>query len=212
MDLHDLIERTRFLGREFIVWLWWKSDLFEGKMELGEKGSFEVWPDDQITLEADGEQVERSQLKGASPAATPEAMEALRQGKVPTKVRISISQEERVFSFALIADSFALSGVKTPELLQDEADERLFERMYLLEELDEMVTILFGEFLTLRVTNAWEEVVAPAIRAWVREEPAMNQDEYLEILERSRSALTPSDSTPEIARPDPASQEEAVEG
>ena len=42
MDLFDKIEKTGFLGQEFILWTWWKSELFDGQMELDELGSFEI--------------------------------------------------------------------------------------------------------------------------------------------------------------------------
>ncbi len=204
MDLYDLIEKTRFLGREFIVWLWWKSDRFEGKLELLGQGPYEVWLDDQITLEAEGEQVERSQLRGAAPATTPEAMEALRQGKVPTKARISISRDEREFTFVLVADSFSLSSVKPPSLLQDEVEERFYERMYLLEELDGLLLSLFKEFLLLRASAVWDSELAPGIRSWVKEEPTITRARYQELLAQAAAEIegAGADRSAEI-EPDP---------
>lgn len=190
MELYERIERTRFLGREFLVWIWWKSELFDGEMAVGGAGTCEVWLDDQLILEAKGADiVEQSRMKGGSPSATPEAKEALRQGKVPTKTRISISQQEREFSFVLEGEPFALSGVKTPTLLQEEREEKFYERMYLLEELEEMIHALYNEFLVLRLTPAWEREIAPAISAWVREEPEMNTAEYLEVVQKARAWL-----------------------
>lgn len=188
MDLFDIIEQTRFLGREFLVWLWWRSELLDGEADLPEHGACEVWIDDQITLEAQGEQVERSALRGASPALSPEAKEALRQGKVPIKARISIAKDERDFGFVLNTDSFALSSVKMPTLLQDEPEERFYERMYLLEELDSMISAVYGEFLLVRVSAAWEKEIAPAIRAWVREEDGMDRERYLAVVKKVRAA------------------------
>jgi hypothetical protein len=209
MDLHEMIEQTRFLGRELLVWMWWKSDLFEGRMDVTGHGECEVWIDDQITLEAAGAKVERSQLRGTSPAASPEAREALRQGKVPTKARISITlpgvartsetrggkaerrttrkdpdpvPEEREFGFVLHAETLALSSVKTPALLQDEIEERFYERMYLLEELDSVLRALVAEFFRLRVSRNWDTEFAPAIRAWVRDEPGMTRQRYLALV------------------------------
>lgn len=182
MDLFERIERTRFLGREFLVWVWWKSDLVEGRMELGEAGPCEVWIDDQMILEARGEVVEQTRLRGAAPGASAEAKDALRSGKVPTKARLSITRDEQEYSFVLDGESFALSGVRLPALLQDEKEERFYERMYLCEELEEMLASLFREFLALRTSPLWEARVVPAIRAWVRDEPELTADEYDELI------------------------------
>lgn len=189
MELYERIEKTRFLGREFLVWLWWKTELFEGAMTLPEAGACEVWLDDQLTLEARGESVEQSKLKGSSPSTTPEAREALRQGKVPTKARISITKGERDFSLAFDGESFTLSGCRTPALLQDEKEERFYERMYLIEELEEAVQELYKEFLTIRTSPKWDSDIAPAIRDWVREQPTMTPDGYSEILMSIRKSI-----------------------
>jgi hypothetical protein len=184
MELYERIENTRFLGREFLVWIWWKSELLEGEMVVGDFGPCEVWIDDALTLEARGEAVEQTKLKGGSPSATPEAKEALRQGKVPTKARLAIKHDERDFSLLLDGESFSLSGAKTPALLQDEQEERFYERMYLVEELEEMLQALFREFLLVRLSPYWESKVAPAIRAWIREEPELGAGEHKEIIQR----------------------------
>ncbi len=34
MDLVDLIEEKRFLGQEFLTWLWWKSEERGGVVAL----------------------------------------------------------------------------------------------------------------------------------------------------------------------------------
>lgn len=192
MELYDRIEKTRFLGREFLVWIWWKSELLEGEMVVGEYGPCEVWIDDQLTLEARGEAIEQSKLKGGSPSATPEAKEALRQGKVPTKARLSMVREELDYSFILDGESFNLSGAKTPALLKDEPEERFYERMYLIEEMEDMLQALFREFLLVRLSDQWEARVAPAIRAWVRDEPEMGVTEHKEIVQQVMAAASQS--------------------
>jgi hypothetical protein len=72
--------------------------------------------------------------------------------------------------------------VRLPALLQDDREERFYERMYLCEELEEMVATLYREFLALRTSPLWEARVAPAIRAWVRDEPDLTAEEYQEIV------------------------------
>ena len=40
MQLVDRIERRRFVGREFLVWLWFESELFDATLSTKEHGSF----------------------------------------------------------------------------------------------------------------------------------------------------------------------------
>ena len=50
MQLADLIERRRFVGREFVLWLWMSSELFEGTLSTAEHGTFGLWLDKRLTL------------------------------------------------------------------------------------------------------------------------------------------------------------------
>ena len=165
MHLVDLIEKKRFVGREFLLWLWFQGEIRESRFEVAGFGPCEVLLEGQLTLVQDKEQ---SRLKGAAPGATPEAIEALRQGKLPTQARLRVERGELVYAFLLQADTLGLSGVRIPAEVKDEGDERFYERMYLLEELEALLGALYAEFLAQRLSAAFGETVLPAIRAWVR--------------------------------------------
>lgn len=189
MDLVDLIEKRRFVGREFLVWLWFESELFEGRFEVEGFGACEVWLEGQITLVQEKEQ---SRLKGAIPSAAPEAHEALRQGKLPTQARMRVTRGELDFAFLFNTDALSLSGVKIPAQVKEEADEQFYERMYLVEELEALFGALYGDFIALRLSTAWDSDVVPAIRAWVRGEPVADP----EALRRLRKRVTPLGRAP----------------
>lgn len=167
MHLVDLVEKRRFMGREFMLWLWFQSEIREGRIEVEGFGPCEIWLEGQLTLVQEKEQ---SRLKGATPSTAPEAKEALRQGKMPTQARVRVERGELAFTFLLQADSLGLSGVRIPAEVKDEGDEKFYERMYLIEELEALVGAVFGDFLAQRLSPAWEQAVAPAMRAWIRGE------------------------------------------
>jgi hypothetical protein len=195
MDLVDLIEKRRFVGREFLVWLWFESELFEGRFDLQGFGPSEIWLESQMTLVQEKEQ---SRLKGAAPSAAPEAREALRQGKLPTQARVRFSRGELEYAFLFNADTLGLSAVKIPSLVKEETDEQFYERMYLIEELEAQFSALYGEFLALRLSTAWDQTVAPAIRAWVGSEP-VDGVTYQQVRARVaplRGAARPKSSPP----------------
>ena len=52
MNLADLIETRRFLGSEFMMWLWFKSETHDGLMDVAGHGAIEVVYDDRLVLEA----------------------------------------------------------------------------------------------------------------------------------------------------------------
>ena len=40
MQLVDRIEKRRFVGREFVLWLWFESELFDATLSTKEHGEF----------------------------------------------------------------------------------------------------------------------------------------------------------------------------
>lgn len=172
MDRVDCIEKSRFLGREFLVWLWHESEHSEGVLPLGKGESISLWLEEQLTLVSD-DLLGKSEckLKGSTPSLTNEAKEALRAGKLPTKAKIRIDRAPQSWSFVFDADTLGIASVSIPALLTEEDDEKFYERMQLVEELEEMLGALFEAFLRLRTSPAWERHAVPALRDWVKKEP-----------------------------------------
>lgn len=170
MDLVDRIERARFLGREFLVWLWYESERNEGVLALSTGEACELWLEAQLTLVGGDSEKSESRLKGAMPSASPEAKEALRQGKLPTRAKLRVARGSQSWGFALDAGSLGISGVKIPSVITEDTDERFYERMELVESLEAILADLFGTFLELRTSEKWNAQTAPSMRQWVRGE------------------------------------------
>ena len=168
MDLLDRIERSHFLGREFLVWLWFESERREGVVPLPGGEACELWLEDQLTLVSEGLEKAESKLKASAPSTTPEAKEALRQGKLPTKAKLRIERGPQSWSFLFDADTLGVARVKIPAQITEEGDEKFYERMQLVEELEGMIGGLYERFLALRTSDAWPRE-ADALRAWVLE-------------------------------------------
>ena len=196
MDLVNLIEKRRFVGREFLVFLWFESELFDGQIPVDGFGPCELRLENWITLSCDKEQ---ARLKGVMPSAEPEAHQALRQGKLPAQARLRVTVGELEYAFAFQGDTLALAAVKIPSMVKDEADNHFYERMYLVEELESLVAALYAKFIAIRLSAAWEQQVLPAIQAWVRGEPTMHRDVYAKL--RTRIAPPGPTSRPKSTPP-----------
>ncbi len=172
MDLADRIEGARFLGREFLVWLWYESETNESTLALPGGESCALWLEEQLTLVINNllEKAE-SRLKGSTPSLSPEAKEALRQGKLPVKAKIRIDRGPQSWSFLFDADTLNIATVSIPALITEDGDERFYERMQLIEELEEMIGGLYERFLRLRTSPEWEREAVPALRKWVQADP-----------------------------------------
>ncbi len=178
MDLVDLIEQRAFLGSEFLMWLWFKSECFECLLKIDGIGAVEIEFDDQMTLEAYIAETQRSELKGGDPANGIEAKTALRQGKRLSKAKISVNKEGRIWILTLKGDTLDFSGVKIPALLTHEYDERFYERMYLLDEVEEIISALYLEFLKIRLSSDWEKKILPATQSWIQSDKTMTPSQY----------------------------------
>lgn len=71
----------------------------------------------------------------------------------------------------------------------DEAHEAFYERMRLTRQVEEIIEALYAEFLALRLTPAWDDVVSPALRAWV-EGRGPDADGYRRARDRALASAT----------------------
>jgi hypothetical protein len=205
MQLLDRIEKRRFVGREFMLWLWFESEVFEGTLTTAEHGSFGMWIEKSLSLSAGKE---TTRIKGAYPAGSREAKEALLRGKLPETCGLHVSLRDQETSFTLKAEQLAITGLRLPTVLgnaedeapklldepgppqrkskkkpksddaSDEAHEAFYERMHLTREVEALLEALYRDFLALRLGPAWESVVVPALTTWVKGEKKVDADRY----------------------------------
>jgi hypothetical protein len=190
MDLVDLIETKRFLGSEFLMWLWFKTETHDGLMDLGEHGAVEVVFDDSLVLEAYLAETERNTFKGGAPAYSPEAKVALQQGKRVARAKLSVLKDGREWTFTLKAEGMDFSSIKIPAVLSRQEDEKFYERMYLVDEVEDIVDALYAEFLAIRFSDDWSDRMVPAMRQWVATDDAVSPDLYPEI-DLARDSASP---------------------
>jgi len=168
MDLINRINYTRFLGREFLTWLWFRSDTSEGLFKIDD-GHIEVWFDQRLTLEAQGDLKEQNVVKAENPTEAEEARTALLTGKLVSEARLRIIKEQKQWTFNVKGDTLGLGGVKLPALLSRDDEDALYERFYLMEELTEAFDQLYKSFIALRLDDeAWRAEIG-LVRAWVHQ-------------------------------------------
>lgn len=172
MNLMERVQQTEFLGREFLTWLWFRSESRDGVFELGELGTVELWFEGKMTLESDGE--ERGDKVACTGGGTRfrEARFALTRNKKVTQAAVRLLKGDDEWSFSVDAAWLNLSGLKTPKVMQDakeDADGLFYERMYLIEQPIAVLNALFAQFIRLRVSQEWEQEERPALNDWIQQ-------------------------------------------
>ena len=170
-SLAELVETRRFFGREFLAWLWYRTELLSTELRIEAFGAAEVWLEKQIVLESQNEAgKERSTLTGVAPSGSKEARMAMRAAKLPVRAKLAVRRAEQDWSLGFDADAFAFSSVKIPALLTGEGDDPFHERMQLLEEIEAAMLSLYREFLLVRVKPSFGLETLPAMHGWLVED------------------------------------------
>lgn len=203
MDLIDLIETRRFLGSEFMMWLWFKSETHDGLMEVEGHGTVEVLYDDRLVLEAYLAETERNTLKGGAPAYSQEAKVAMQHGKRVAQAKLRVIKDGREWVFGYKAEGMDFSSIKIPAVLSRQEDEKFYERMYLVEEIEQIMDALYAEFIAIRLSPQWQEAMVPAMKKWVMTEGPVFSDLYPEVTVKAANA-EPEDEAEVEAEAEPA--------
>jgi recombination associated protein RdgC len=169
-ELLPRIETTRFLGPEFLLWIWLRGEFVQGGVALDDDEPYEAWLDRSLVLESPLDRNERITIRGAAPADGDEAREAVRSRKFPVRAQITLRNPTRDFSLTLEAPRFAIGGAKVPAVLKAEAGEAFVERMVLAQELFGLLDRLYGAFLRERLSELWSATWEPVIWAWLAQE------------------------------------------
>ncbi len=171
MDLFEQIEKTRHFGETFLIWLWFHSDVDDTQFELAGGQVVSVTFDNELTLEAKLAEAERTRISGGAPASSEEARQGLRQGKVVVSAKLKVEKDQREWIFLLNAQTMDITGLRIPALLTKAEDEKLYERQFLIEEIDGLVRGLYDSFLRVRLDKkAWESETR-LISAWINSSP-----------------------------------------
>lgn len=174
MDLVDLIAEKRFLGQEFLTWLWWKSEERGGTINIPERGDVAVIFEKHMLLEVgEGETNEKIICSGLQ-AELQEARTGLKVGKKLEQARIQIVLGDYEFNFTFAAALMEFRSVKLPKTAEMEGNENnpeeqegmTLERIYLFEELVKIVDELFKMFIDVRTSDDWRDELV-RIREWV---------------------------------------------
>jgi len=162
----ELIEQGRFLGEEFLLWLWMRG-LAEGGTSGLDGDNSACFVDDAMQLVTERGDVKELSLRKGNPAESREAFEALSRGMRPAKAKVRLLSGDMEWTFTLGAAGLEISTLKLPPTQAKDPQGRVADRLFLLEEGTSHLERRFGAFLEQRAQDP--DGMEEGLRAWVRQ-------------------------------------------
>lgn len=159
----------KYLGNEFMLWLWHQYDDGSDPIELADGSLATVWIARTLKLECPRGMTGQEAITFEGPTRLPEAMRAIQSGKLPRKCGLTIVRRDVPYEFTLNAETLAVSGCK----LQPPEDEgeraRLESRAQQLRDAIETIDLLYDAFGRVRFSDEWPKTLV-AMQKWLSQE------------------------------------------
>jgi len=161
------------LGREFLTWLWFKSEERGGAVQVSGAADVEISFARRLALESGGGEYSESIVCQGLHAGLKEGKAAIQEGKKVKEARIQLGVGPEKFEFTLKGDSFHFQTLRFPAGLEEAEEEendkggRVLERIYLMEKAVKTTDRLFNTFLKRRLSPQWASEEIPRIRKWL---------------------------------------------
>lgn len=174
MDLVDIISEKRFLGQEFLTWLWYKSEERGGSVYLPGTGDIELVFEKHMLLESgEGESFEKLICKGLQ-TELQEARTGLLMGKKLEQARIYLARGDYEWRLTLGASLFEYRNISLPRTLTAGEEDsgtlaqeaKILERLGMSEEIVQTIDELFRLFLNLRTGPDWAQELI-RLKNWI---------------------------------------------
>ncbi|XXF78666.1 hypothetical protein P2318_02605 [Myxococcaceae bacterium GXIMD 01537] len=164
-----LLRGRAYLGREFLTWLLWRSESGDALCRYGDAGLVPLFTG-RIILRGITGDVNELSARGTLAPYSQEVRHALDNGLLVHAARVRLTHGEKVYEVTLDAEFLDLRAAKLPDLMSEEEDDQLTERLYLTEQLSGMVDALVQAFLEVRASRAWSKQVVPELKQWMKGE------------------------------------------
>ena len=176
LDVSVSYNRFKFLGPEFLTWLWYAIENDPALLDNEDTGTATLEIGNRLVLEnKKGSRSESITIKGDD-AGLEEGLLALRKGSVVTELNLSYKINESEWRFTVKGESLHVSNLKCPSTGSLESEEdiegSILEKVYLCEKPLTVLDGLFTKFIRLRISETWTKKTVPQIRHWAKVEKA----------------------------------------
>jgi hypothetical protein len=171
LDVAIAYNRYRFLGNEFLTWLWYTlENRSEQLVEIdADLSTLEIG--NRMVLEnRRSEGLETITIKGDD-AGLEEGLLALKKGALVTEMNLIYRSGDNTWQFNLKGESLNISSFKTPETAvtqtKEDIEGAVLEKIFLYEKVILFIEGAFRHFVRLRISDDWEKKMISQMKQWI---------------------------------------------
>lgn len=172
LDLSVAYSRYRFLGDEFLTWLWYLIETDQNTFRSADPDCLALEIGNRVVLEnRKGKSIERITIKGDD-AGLEEGKMALKKGALVTELALVFKTGEHEWQFSLKGESLNLSNLKAPGPALPQSSEEM--EPFLLDKTQQFykvlnfIEIMYKSFIKMRISSSWSSKTTPAVKKWVK--------------------------------------------
>lgn len=174
LDVAVAYDRYRFLGDEFLTWLWFLIENDPESFRKADKNILSLEIGNRIVLEnRNRDALERITIRGDE-ANLDEGMVALSKGALVSEISLVYKTAENQWQFSVKGESLNISSLKTPKVAlpenSDDYDGFVLEKAYLFDNILNLLENIYTIFIKIRISNDWNGKVMGQIKAWIKSE------------------------------------------
>lgn len=172
LDIAVSYNRYRFLGNEFLTWLWFVIETGQQslKKDIGLEGIFEIGNRMVFENRKDGNVNENITIKGDA-AGMEEGMVALKKGAMVAELNLLYKTGDKICQFTIKGESFHLSQIRFPESdaagKKNEMESHVLEKILWCENIYSILDGLYKNFIKMRISGQWAGDILPKLRSWI---------------------------------------------
>ena len=164
-----------FLGNEFLLWLWWRWETVSDTITLADQSEVTGRFARTLSLQCPRDESGKETITAEGPTALPEAVQAIRSGKLPRKAGMTIVHHGEQYDLTIQPERFIINGAKIH--VEDTSQGRGVpeDRIESVRSLHETIDLLFRAFCELRVGRNWSGELEQ-IGRWLKSDAARRKN------------------------------------
>ena len=171
LDVAVSYNRYKFLGYEFLTWLWFIIDKDPNYLTKIFQKSVTLQIGNRIKLEnRRNKAVETITIKGDE-AGLEEGMLALRKGASVTELNLIFEIDSQIWQLTVKGESLNIGSIKTPTTgaieVKTDIESKTLEKSYLYGEAIRVLGNLYKDYLNVRLSADWTKKTVPKIKDWI---------------------------------------------